>query len=165
MKYAILSILIILLLSSYAFNKKNNAQKPVLKNGIKITENTGIKIKEAALYLKDYTPLLESNTVKLNELVILDIELEPDNWTQKDSIVSIGASEKIVTTKGATVLNSEDLFANFKNIKASDAQYLTLKATITENKNEISDFIVYFTVWDKWGKGKFSGNYKLKISK
>jgi hypothetical protein len=138
---------------------------PKFKNNITIKTTGGVKIVNAGLYYADSIQIAvpNNNTVALSQNVSLVLVLEKGTWLQKDGIVSIGASEKIVTNTGVVVLNNDDLFKNFTNISADDADYITLKAVITSMIKKIPYFVVHFTVWDKWGKGKITGSYRLRI--
>lgn len=100
---------------------------------------------------------------ELNQNVNMMVQIDRGGWVERDGIVSIGASEKIITNTGNTILNEPDLFATLTDISADDAQYITLKAVITSMTKKISYFLVTFTIWDKWGSGKITGSYKLKI--
>jgi hypothetical protein len=167
MKYLLTNLsLILFALHSVSAQETNKAVTPKIKNNIKITATNGVVVNYAGLYFEDYTtPVPENNTVALKQHVYLILELKPNSWIQRDSIVSIGASEKILTNTGALVLQETDLFSKLTNIKATDAEYITLKAVITANDRNFPYFLVHFSVWDKWGKGKITGSYKLNMTK
>jgi preprotein translocase subunit YajC len=139
--------------------------KPRLYNGIKLVATGGIKVKEARLYYNETgDTVANDNTIKLNEKIVLLIETEDNSFFKKrDTAVLVGAKEVIKTDKGKVVLASDDLFASFTEISAEDAKYISLKAVITKTAAPIEFFIVEFSLWDKWGKGKITGSYKFKV--
>lgn len=138
-------------------------QKPKISNGIKITASKEIQIKEAYLYDDNGDPISDSNLVALNENANLMVEIERGGWVERNGMVSVGAQERIVTSEGEEILNEPDLFAKFTDIKAEDAQYVTIKAVITSQQRKFDFFLVSFIIWDKWGKGKITGSFKIKI--
>ena len=134
-----------------------------ISNGIKLKLSVGIKLKTAYLFFDGGKRVPESNMADLNQNVNMMVQIDRGGWVERDGIVSIGASEKIITNTGNAILNEPDLFATLTDISADDAQYITLKAVITSMTKKISYFLVTFTIWDKWGSGKITGSYKLKI--
>ena len=99
------------LFSLFLFYNTVNAQtnrkrsNPKFKNNITIKTTSGFKIVDAGLYYTDSIQIAvpNNNTVALSQNVSLILILEKDTWFQKDGIVSIGASEKIVTNTGIVV--------------------------------------------------------------
>ena len=134
-----------------------------ISNAIKLKLSVGVKLKTAYLFFDGGKRVPESNMADLNQNVNMMVQIDRGGWVERDGIVSIGASEKIITNTGNTILNEPDLFATLTDISADDAQYITLKAVITSMTKKISYFLVTFTIWDKWGSGKITGSYKLKI--
>jgi hypothetical protein len=136
---------------------------PRISNGIKMNATGNIKIVKAYLYYDGGKPVPDSNRASLGQNVNLLVQVERGGWVEKEGKVSIGASEKIATNTGAVILNEADLFENLKDISAEDAQYVTLKAVITSMTKKFNFFLVSFVIWDKWGTGKITGSYRLKI--
>ncbi len=159
-------ITVLIAISTLCAQNVKKIQSPQINNNIKITTTGNVNIKSTTLYYYDSigVKVPKNNTVNLNQAVRLLLVVKPNSWFQKDSIVSIGASEKIVTNAGVKVLEEKDLFASFTDINAVDAEYISLKAVITGMTKKIPYFKVSFTVWDKWGKGKIMGTYILKIN-
>jgi hypothetical protein len=143
--------------------KTNTSAKPKISNGIKLTLSKGIQLKTAYLFYDGGARVPDSNTASINQNVNMLIQIERGGWQEKEGKVSIGAAEKIVTNTGLKILEEADLFATLTDISAEDAQYVTLKAVITSMTKKFGFFIVSFTIWDKWGTGKITGSYRLKI--
>ncbi len=133
------------------------------ENGIKMNA-VGLKIKSAALYFEDQSNVPEDNTVEVNQKVSMLVTLD-SGWAVVDGKVYPGASEVIKLNTGATVLKSDDLFASYSEtgVDPEDAKYITLKAVITSMDDKKKFIIVSFRIWDKKGKGKINGSYKLYI--
>lgn len=163
MKSLLFTALSFLLAGAVSAQKTTPAPKPKISNGIKLTISKGIELKTAYLFYDDGRKVSDSNTASLNQKVNLMVQVKRGGWVEKEGIVSIGASEKISTNTGLTVLDEPDLFATLTDISAEDAQYITLKAVITSMTKKYSYFQVSFTIWDKWGTGKITGSYRLKI--
>ena len=143
--------------------KTTTLANPKISNGIKLTLSKGIELKAAYLFYDDGKKMTDSNIAALNQNVNMMIQINRGGWIEKEEKVSIGASEKILTNTGLTILDEADLFATLTDISADDAQYITLKAVITSMTKKYSFFLVRFTIWDKWGTGKITGSYRLKI--
>ena len=143
--------------------KPTTLENPKISNGIKLSVSKEIELITAYLFYDDGRKVSDSNTASLNQKVNLMVQVKRGGWVEKEEKVSIGASEKIKTNTGLTVINEPDLFATLTDISAEDAQYITLKAVITTMTKKYSYFLVSFTIWDKWGTGKISGSYRLKI--
>lgn len=130
-------------------------------NGI-VINNGGINVVQAGLTDESGLPLDETNTVGLGENVILRLVID-GGYEVKSGKVEIGASEKIETSAGQTVLNEDDLFSTTGPVSATDAKLITLKAVITKTSPEIEFFRVSFRVWDKNNKNEASGYYRFKV--
>ena len=148
------------LISAQTDNTDTSAK---IYNGIKINLSKGIKLITALLFFDDSTKIPESNIVALNQNVNLLVQIDRGAWVEKNSFVSIGASEKISTDKGEVLLNEPDLFSSETNISPEDAQYVSLAGVITSTTKDINYFLVDFVIWDKWGSGKITGSYKFQI--
>jgi hypothetical protein len=148
---------------SFLVRAQPASKAPEISNGIKINTTANIKIVTAYLYYDGGKPVPDSNRASLGQNVNLLVQVERGSWIEKEGKVSIGASEKIATNTGAVILNEADLFENLKDISAEDAQYVTLKAVITSMTKKFNFFLVSFVIWDKWGTGKITGSYRLKI--
>lgn len=145
-----------------AQNDKNPSEA-IIENGIKLNFSKGIEVITAYLYYDDNTKVPESNIASVNQNVNMLVQIKRCGWVEKEGKVSVGASEKINTNTGLTILDEADLFKSLTDITAEDAQYITLKAVITSMTKKYDYFVVIFSIWDKWGTGKISGSYRLKI--
>jgi hypothetical protein len=104
------------------------------------------------------------NTAKLNERVILTIELDT-GWTKHNGISYLGASEQIFDKEGVVVLDAQDLFSNLeeKGLDSKVAHNINLSAFIESVEPGFEEFTVKFRIWDKKGTGEVKGRYKFKI--
>lgn len=138
-----------------------NNSKNVLNN-IVAAEKGGLKV--AAAYLVDETGNLinHKNTVALGTPVYLTIQIK-DGWAVQNGFVSPGAVQIITTDNGEPVLQSSDLFAGAKRIRAADASKLQLKTLITATRPDIAFYVVRFRIWDKEGTGAVEGYYHLRV--
>jgi hypothetical protein len=134
----------------------------MIKNDIDI-EASNVKVKAAYLMTEDAQYKLK-NTAKLNERVILTIELDT-GWTKHNGITFLGASEQIFDKDGTVVLDAQDLFSNLneKGLESKVAHNINLSAFIESIEPGYEEFIVKFRIWDKKGNGEVKGRYKFKI--
>jgi hypothetical protein len=141
----------------------NAAPVKLFKNGIKIKSN-GLVVSEAALYFDDQSTVPANNRVEVNQRVNMRLFIQK-GWSEIDSLVYPGGSEVIKLNTGAMILESGDLFKAYDEIGVSpqDAQYITLKAVITEMRDKKKYVIVTFRVWDKKSTAEITGSYKLFI--
>ncbi len=123
----------------------------------------GLKIEQAFLLYQDGTLVPEGNKAKVGEDV--NMRLIISGWKEENGMVYPGAGEKITTSNNNVVLDEKDLFADYTatGVKASDAKYITLTATITKVEVLVDYYEVSFRVWDKKGDGEITGSYKLHI--
>jgi hypothetical protein len=133
-----------------------------IRNGIELNSKGGMKVSQAFLLFEDGTLVPSTNEAKVNQEVNLRLIIE-NGFTQNNGMVEIGASEKIETNTGETLLDEKDLFRNLGEIEAARAEALTLKAVITRLDKLYDYFLVSFRVWDKKGNGEVTGSYKLYI--
>ena len=135
---------------------------PRIRNGIAVQEN-GLKVSEAYLVYDDGSVVSNANRVDINQKVQLRLFLQ--GWKQKDGIVKLGASEKIGTSSGDVLLDSDDLFKSYADgVSEADAELVTLSAVITRLDKLYDYFLVQFRVWDKEdGGGEVTGSYKLYL--
>ena len=141
-------------------NKAASTSK--IRNGIELNSKGGMKVSQAFLLFEDGTLVPSTNEAKVNQEVNLRLIIE-NGFTQSNGLVEIGASEKIETNTGQTLLDEKDLFRNLGEIEAARAEALTLKAVITRLDKLYDYFLVSFRVWDKKGNGEVTGSYKLYI--
>ena len=134
----------------------------VIKNDVEL-EGSGVKLKEAYLMNKDQVRLT-TNEVKVGEYIYLVLVMDT-GWTKIDGKSYLGASEKIVTSRGKTVVEAEDIFKEYETTgySAEDAAFIRLSAVITQADEGIENFVVHFRVWDKKGPGEIKGKYRFKI--
>ena len=133
-----------------------------IRNGIELISKGGMKVSQAFLLFEDGTLVPSTNEAKVNQEVHLRLIIE-NGFTQSNGMVEIGASEKIETNTGETLLDEKDLFRTLGEIEAARAEALTLKAVITRLDKLYDYFLVSFRVWDKKGNGEVTGSYKLYI--
>jgi hypothetical protein len=169
-------IIILFLLSSCEFkcnvgnkDKTANAEvkKPVVKggsiiyNGIDL-ESHNMKLSKAYLIFEDGTRVPEGNFVDFSAPIRL-ILLIDSGWVAQQGMVLIGASEKVQTENGATILDEKDLFEKYpEGVSVEDAKIIGLTVTLRIDKNSPpTSFTTSFKVWDKKGDGYIEGNYKL----
>ncbi|MDQ3277236.1 MAG: hypothetical protein M3Q06_02855 [Bacteroidota bacterium] len=147
--------------SSVPRQKTSSANKNILNN-IVAEEKGGLKI--AAAYLADAGGKIinPQNTVAPGSPVFLIIQIQ-DGWRVNKGYVSPGALQTITTQNGEPVLQSPDLFAGAKSIRAADAANLQLKTVIINTRPDIAYYIVRFRIWDKGGTGAINGYYHLWV--
>jgi len=140
--------------------KDNPASK--IRNDVKCTEK-GLKVKQAFLLYEDGSLVEEGNKINVNEKVILRLVL--DGFIEENGRVQPGATEKISTSEGQVLLESDDLFASYPDgMRAEEAGLLSLSAVITSIDKLYDYFLVQFRVWDKkQGGGEITGFYKLYL--
>ena len=170
-----------ILLSSCEFNcsigKKSDDPKDTKtvtnsvteKNGTIITNNIslsskGFKIKKATLLLPDDTRVSDDNVVELNQKIKLAIFID-EGWKLKNGKIFPGASEKMSTDDGVTVLNAEDLFADntTSGFNAEDGKEISLTAYVSKENTGVKYYMVNFRVWDKNSDAEITGHYKFYI--
>ena len=99
------------------------------------------------------------NKIDVNDEV--KMKLVMSGWKAENDRVFAGASERVLTSEGDTVLNEPDLFTG--NIDAEDAKYINLSVNITKITKIVDYFLVEFRVWDKKTNADVSGSYKLYL--
>jgi hypothetical protein len=105
-----------------------------------------------------------TNEVKVGDYIYLVLQVDT-GWTKIDGKSFIGASEKILTARGRTVVEAEDIFKDSEEtgFSAEDASYIRLSAVITQADNGVNKFEVHFRVWDKKGPGELKGTYNFRL--
>jgi hypothetical protein len=143
-------------------DNKSPLKGAIIKNDIDI-EASNVKVKAAYLMDED-AQYKEKNTAKLNEKVILTIELDT-GWTKHNGKTFLGASEQILDKDGTVVLDAQDLFSNLdeQGLESKAAYNINLSAFIESAEPGYEEFTVKFKVWDKKGNGEVRGKYKFKI--
>jgi len=137
----------------------NEKKSSKIRNGIILKEN-GLKVEEAYLVTNDGSLMSNENKIDVNDVV--KMKLVMTGWKAENDKVFAGASERVLTSEGDTVLNEPDLFKNFaENIDAKDAKYINLSVNITKITKIVDYFLVEFRVWDKKTNAEVSGSYKL----
>ncbi len=161
-KAIVICILIQMMFASTGYNQVA-IKKPVLLNNISLTATGGFVVDSAYLLYEDFTEVKKENITFLNKKIIMWIVIKK-GWTVNDGMVKVGASETILTNRNEVVLKQDELFPEGNDVASiDDARYISLKAVITEMKNEIPYFKVNFSVWDKNGSGKITGTYRLVV--
>ncbi|MBK8330337.1 MAG: hypothetical protein IPL09_12925 [Bacteroidetes bacterium] len=82
---------------------------------------------------------------------------------EENDRVKCGCAQTIETGDGDIVLEQEDLFETLESASIEDAGVITVKATITELKKSIRDFVVNFRIWDKSTQAEVSGSYNFHL--
>lgn len=133
-----------------------------IRNSIDL-KASGLKVKQAFLLYQDGTLVPEGNKVDVNQKV--NLRLIISGWKEENGKVFLGASEKIVTNEGNVFVDEPDLFKSYETdgIAPTDAEYITLSATVTMINQLFDYFLVSFRVWDKKGSGEVTGSYKLYL--
>ena len=151
--------------------KKDEADKSVdkpapnvipLYNNIRLTAKD-VKVDRAYLITaNDGKRVEEGNFVDFSQPIKVIIEVDT-GWVAQDGKVFLGASEKM-STKSTTLIDKEDLFAEYDStgVDANDAKTIGLSVTLNLPKGTPpGDYDIVFRVWDKKGKGVIEGSYKL----
>ena len=132
-----------------------------IRNGIQLKAN-GLKVEQAFLTYEDGSLVSSENKIDVNQKVVMRLIM--DGWKEENGKVMIGATEKLTTSEGQTILDTEDLFGAYpEGVDAKDAKYITLSAVITRLDELYDHFLVEFRVWDKKGGGDVTGSYKLYL--
>lgn len=142
-----------------AVKEKSNSK---IKNGITISSDK-IKVEQAFLLFEDGTLVPEDNAVKVNQTVVL--RLIAKGWEEKDGKVFLAASEKVTTSEGDTVLDENNLLAQYADgINAKDAEYISLDVVIRSVTKLFDYYKVSFQVKDNLKTGNVvDGYYKLYL--
>ena len=129
-------------------------------NGIVLKEN-GLKVSKAVLLHADGSAISDDNTVGIGDDVLCRLFIS--GWKEENGRVKLGAAQTIETGDGDIVLEQEDLFETLESASIEDAGVITVKATITELKKSIRDFVVNFRIWDKSTQAEVSGSYNFHL--
>lgn len=139
-------------------------EKPAskIRNGIHLKES-GLKVEQAFLLRADGSLIPDDNKIKLKERIKLRLIIS--GWKDEDGKVSIGASERVMTSANDTLLNESDLFAkeSLHEVRLEDARYINLSFSIDKVDELYDYFLVEFIVWDKNGGGDVSGSYRVYL--
>ena len=140
---------------------KREKRSNTIRNGIIINEN-GLKVEEAYLTADDGSLLSNENKIDVNDNIKMKLVIR--GWKEENDKVFAGASERVLTSEGDTILNEKDLFENFsENISAKDARYITLSVNITKMTKIVDHLLVEFRLWDKKSDAEVWGSYKLYL--
>ena len=143
--------------------KEGNTEKASskIRNGIQLKVN-GLTVEQAFLTYEDGALVSNENKIDVNQKVVLRLIM--GGWKEENGRVMIGASEKLTTSKGQIILDTDDLFGAYpEGVDAKDAKYITLSAVITRLDELYDHFLVEFRVWDKKGGADVTGSYKLYL--
>jgi hypothetical protein len=140
---------------------------PVFKDGAAIyngieLETRGVKLSKAYLILDDGKRVPEGNIVDFSVPVKLILQVD-SGWVAREGKVMLGASEKLITGRGDTVLDEKDLFSEYTaGIAEADSKTVALTINIHLGADAAPEhFIINFKVWDKIGSGIIEGRYRL----
>jgi hypothetical protein len=141
---------------------KTNSEAQILNN-IVVHESGELTASRVYLVFADRKLVPKTNHVGLGTAVYLVLQIK-DGWKVKNGLVSLDASEKIVTNNGEVVSNATSLFKTTPLVKERDASQINLKAGIAETRPDIDYYIINYRLWDKNGEGEIKGSYKLYIN-
>ena len=136
--------------------------KAEILNNIIVHESGGVKVSRAFLSFEDGSLVPKTNRTELGKPVYLHLLLKT-GWKVNGGMISIDASEKIVSDAGELVLDAANLFNATPLIKEEDGKTIYLEATITRTRKNIKYFLVSYRVWDRLGEGEIKGSYKLFV--
>ena len=136
-----------------------------LYNGIQL-HTEGIKVTKAYLVTNDEeaSPIREGNLVEDIQTGVKLVLQIPRGWEEQQGRVWLGASMKVLTAAGDTVLDQPDLFASYEKegLSARDAKIVSLSFYIKDpDAARNQTFRVSFKVWDKKGGGFVEGDYSV----
>ena len=133
-----------------------------IRNGI-VLHTKDLEVEQVFLLYPDGSLVPEDNKTKVNEDIKMRLIIS--GWKEENGMVYPGAAEKIETNKNLVLVDEPDLFAAYTGtgVKADDAKYISLTATITKVEILVDYFLVTFRVWDKKGTGEITGSYKLYL--
>ena len=140
---------------------ETNSKAEILNNVV-VHETGGLTASRAYLSFEDGKLVSKNNRVPLGTPVYLHLLIE-SGWKLIDGMVSLDASERIVSDGGELVLHAPNLFKETPSVEESKANHIYLKAAITKTRADINYFIVNYRLWDKQGDGEIKGSYKLYI--
>ena len=143
------------------YDTKTNSDAKILNNII-VHESGGLKVARAFLSFEDGSLVPKTNRTELGKPVYLNL-LVKSGWKVDNGMVSIDASEKIVSDAGELVLDATNLFKASRAIQEKNSGNIYLKAVITKTRTEINYFIINYLVWDKLGHGEIKDSYRLFV--
>ena len=143
------------------YDTETNSDAKILNNII-VQESGGLKVSRAFLSFEDGSLVPKTNRTELGKPVYLNL-LVKSGWKVDNGMVSIDASEKIVSDAGELVLDATNLFKASPAIQEKNSGNIYLKAVITKTRTEINYFIINYLVWDKLGHGEIKGSYRLFV--
>ena len=130
-----------------------------IRNSIQL-QKKGLNVSQAYLQFEDGKLVPADNKIELQQTVKMKLLI--DGWKEEEGKVFPGASEIIQTSKGDTILKSDDLFAEYtQGVSAEDTRIVSLSAVINNIDQLYDYFLVTYRVWDKKGDGEIKGSYKL----
>lgn len=134
----------------------------IIKNDIDI-DVKGVKLKEAYLVDADYNPLPE-NKARVGQKIYIVIKMDT-GWVKENGKSFIGASERILTSKGRVVVSADDIFKDYDltGLDAKDTKVISLSAVITQADPDVNKFEVQFRVWDKKSSAEVKGKYYFSL--
>ena len=104
MKQVQLIVLLIVFGTSIALSQNHKAiPKSKISNGIRLNLSKEIKLVKAYLFYNGGERVSDSNMADLNQNINMLIQINRGGWVEKDGKVSIGASEKIITSTGYNI--------------------------------------------------------------
>lgn len=147
--------------NSAATASKNDGS--IIRNNIQLNTQGELKVLQAFMLRSNGSLVNDSNEVKVGEMV--ELRLLVDGWKSKTDSIALGASEKIVTNDGTSVVDVADLFKDQTAIPLNKAQMIRMQATVTKQEKEYNFYKVDFKVWNKEADQSLTGDYKINIVK
>jgi hypothetical protein len=132
-----------------------------VRNDIAI-KTKGLEVEQAFLLFDGGKLVPQDNKVEVGQRV--DLRMLIKGWKAVNGKVFLGASEKITTDEGQTVLDEQDLFASFTDgVSEADAGVITISATISRIDKLFKYFEVSCRVWDKQSDDNATAVYRLYL--
>ena len=132
-----------------------------IRNGIVIKEE-GLKIGQAFLIDHEGNLVSDKNLTKINQPLRVRLIIE-SGLTVNEGKVSLGGSEKVVTSEGEVVLDEKDLFESVGAVDEKDASIITFTVTISKITKLLDYYELSFRVWDKSNNNSASGSFKFNV--
>lgn len=133
----------------------------IVYNGIQLTSKK-IALNRAYLVFENGERVPNDNIVDFTSPIKLLLLID-SGWTINNKKVMLGASEKVASENGTTVLEEKDMFASYTDgVTEEEASVIGL-SVIAKMKPGAppTSFKVNFRVWDKNSDGYIEGHYKL----
>lgn len=140
------------------------AKKPYRKIRNGVTLNTkALVVDQAYLTFEDGSLVPEGNQVSYGQKITLHIVIR-NGWKSEDDSLSLGASQKVVTETGMTLLDNKDLFDGYGYVSAEDSKLIRLSVTTAVGSGLFDKYFVSFKIWNKETVQEVTGKYQLNMA-